>query len=477
MLMRHLFCLLVVVVISPSTCWGEKCLESALPNAGCCVPQCASQQTGQCKDCGCGKCGAISEFPRTLAELLHCDEDNWLQIGGFYRARHHIEDNMRRAGLTGQDDEFTLHLTRLWLDAEVNDWLSIRLGMMDAASFGESIRPRNNEVNRSDLYQLYADVLLTDSDNGALTARLGRQEMRYGSARLIMAPGWANRRRTHDGARMMWRGDDWEVDGFWVRPAVRNASTFTSFDDTNEFQQLYGVFSTYKGLDVGDLELYWLAYDVEQGAGSGPNGAQYDTFGSRYFGSTDDFLFEVEGGYQIGTNHDDSSHSAGFFVGGIAKEFEEATWKPTIWFYYDWASGSDTVGNGFHPYVTRAHFYNGHMDMFGRRNLHDFNIRLETHPSEKVNFWIWYHYFRLVNGNDVPYNLSMNPFANLPAGSAGSKDLGHEIDFILTWDINDQAQIRVAYHHFWSGRFYDTTPGVPFTGDADFFYTHFQYKF
>lgn len=470
--MRYLV-LLIVFAVSPSICQAGDCVGCMLRDSACCATQGSGLETGK----GCCACGEGSTFPRTLAELLGCDDDNWLQVGGYFRMRHHQENNMRRAGLTGQDDEFTLYLTRLWLDAEVNEWLSIRAGMMDAASFGESIQPRSNEVNRSDLYQLYADVLLTDTDSGALTARLGRQEMRYGSARLIMAPGWANRRRTHDGARMMWRDDDWDVDGFWVRPAVRNASTFTSFDNTNEFQQLYGVFSTYKGLEVGDLELYWLAYDVEQGAGSGPNGAQYDTFGSRYFGSTDDYLFEVEGGYQTGSNPDDSSHSAGFVVAGIAKEFEDATWSPTIWFYYDWASGSDTVSNGFHPYVTRAHFYNGHMDMFGRRNLQDFNIRLETNPSKNVNFWIWYHYFRLANGNDVPYNLSMNPFANLPAGSAGSKDLGHEVDFILTWDLNDQAQFRVAYHYFWSGRFYDTTPGVPFTGNADFLYAHFQYKF
>lgn len=441
-------------------CAAEPSLWSAFHNA---------------EDEGCGE--SICEVPKLpkLADIF--SEDCWLKFGGMYRIRMHDENNMRRAGLTGLDDQFSLHLTRVWMDAELNDRLSIRAGFMDAASFGESFRPRNNEVNRTDLYQLYADAVLADSDDGTLTARLGRQEMRYGSARLIMAPNWANRRRTHDGARMMWRAEDWDVDAFWVRPAVRNASTFNSFDSTNQFQQLYGVFSTYKKIDDAKLELYWLAFDVERGAGTGPDGAQYDTLGSRYFGKTDDYLFEFEGGYQFGKNPDESSHSAGFLVAGLGKEFKDATWSPELWFLYDWASGSDTVGNGFHTYVQRAHYYLGAMDLYGRRNLQDFNIRLTTTPADKLKFVIWYHYFRLANGNDVPYNLSMNPFAGLPAGSTGSKDLGHELDFTLTWDVNDQSQFRLAYHYFWSGRFYDTTPGVPFNGNADFLYGHFQYKF
>ena len=143
-----------------------------------------------------------------------------------------MAEGARVALLDILDDNFTLHQTRVWLDAEFDERLRVHAGFIDAASFGEAYAPRNAEVNRSDLYQLYADAVLLDSD-GTLTARLGRQEMRYGSARLIMAPIWANRRRTHDGVRMMWRSADWDVDAFWVHPVYRDAAHFTSFDTTN----------------------------------------------------------------------------------------------------------------------------------------------------------------------------------------------------------------------------------------------------
>ena len=97
---------------------------------------------------GCGEstCGNTVDWPTTLAEVF--GEDCWLQVGGSYRIRFHDENNMRRAGLTGLDDEFQLHQTRVWLDAEVNDRLKVRAGFMDAASFGETFRPRGAEVNR-----------------------------------------------------------------------------------------------------------------------------------------------------------------------------------------------------------------------------------------------------------------------------------------------------------------------------------------
>ena len=65
--------------------------------------------------------------------------DRWLDVGGSYRARHHREINMRPGapgGLSGVDDSFWLHQTRLWFDGELNSRLRFRDGFIDAASSG-----------------------------------------------------------------------------------------------------------------------------------------------------------------------------------------------------------------------------------------------------------------------------------------------------------------------------------------------------
>lgn len=398
----------------------------------------------------------------------------WLEFGGSYRARYHRETNIRpgaTGGLSGIDDSFWLHQTRLWLDGRWNSHLGFRIGVIDAASAGENFRSRAREVNRHDLYQAHANVILHEGV-GTLTARIGRQEIRYGSARLMMAPNWANRRRTHDGVRFIYESDDWEINPFWIRPVIRNRSTFTTFDNPNPNQQLYGVFSTYKGWENDKLDLYWLAFDLRNNLG----GSRYDTLGSRFYGARDAWVYEFEGGVQLGANPDDTNHIAGFFTGGVGRKLA-CMWEPELWLFFDWASGDNTVGNGFHHYIPRAHYYLGFMDLFGRRNLEDFNIRLTTKPIEKLTAVAWCHFFSLANGNDVPYNLNMRPYAGLPAGSAGSQTLGTELDLLFTYDVNEQTQLRFGYSHFWSGSFYDTTPGVPTNLDASFIYSHIVHQF
>ncbi|MEC8784285.1 MAG: alginate export family protein, partial [Planctomycetota bacterium] len=109
--------------------------------------------------------------------------DGWLDVGGSYRARYHGETNIRpgsSGGLSGIDDSFWLHQTRLWFNGHVNDWLDFRVGFIDAATAGQEFAPRAREVNRTDLYQAHVNVLL-HQDMSKLTARVGRQEIRYGS--------------------------------------------------------------------------------------------------------------------------------------------------------------------------------------------------------------------------------------------------------------------------------------------------------
>ena len=58
----------------------------------------------------------------------------------------------------------------------------------------------------------------------------------------------------------------------------------------------------------------------------------------------------------------------------------------------------------------------------------------------------------------------------------GSRDLGHEIDLTFTNALTPRTDILFGYSHFFSGAYY-STPGLPFSGDADFFYTHYQLNF
>jgi len=391
-----------------------------------------------------------------------------VDVGGQYRLRSHHERNMRGLGLTGVDDDFLLHRTRLYVNTEIGSRVRVYAEMLDAVSNYENFGPRPIEENRTDLQNLFVDAVAMDNYNGTLTARVGRQELVYGNQRMVSPLDWANTRRTFDAVKLLWKGQNWDVDGFRSRPLRRDT---VQVDPPNLDREMYGMYSTYKGLPNDKLDLYWLALDFHDA------GFLYDTFGARYSGNRGPWLYEFEGAAQFGQNADGSGHSAGAFTLGVGRKFDCALWNPTLWLYYDWASGDDTVGNGYHHYQPLAHKYLGFMDLFGRRNIEDANVLFTMQPHKKVKLLLWYHILWLANINDVPYNVNMTPFAGLAGGTAGSRDLGQELDVIANFLIAPRVNLLFGYSHFFAGDFYATTPGVPYNGDADFFYTQFHVNF
>jgi hypothetical protein len=169
----------------------------------------------------------------------HCLDD-WgvLDIGGQYRARLHNERNMRGLGLTGVDDDFLLHRTRLFGNLEVGDRLRFYAEYLDAESNYENFPPRQIEVDRSDMLNLFVDGKMFAGDSGDLWLRYGRQELLNGNQRLISPLDWANTRRTFEGVKLFWKGENWDVDAFWTNPVVVDP---VQFDAPNRSQEFSGL--------------------------------------------------------------------------------------------------------------------------------------------------------------------------------------------------------------------------------------------
>jgi len=388
--------------------------------------------------------------------------------GGQYRIRPHHERGHRGLGLTGNDDDFLLQRTRVFTNATVGQRFRAYAEFIDAESSYENFAPRGIEVNRGDMLNLFADVKLFDGSSGEAWGRVGRQELLYGAERTISPLDWSNTRRTFEGYKWFWKGEQWDIDAFYTRPVIPNATQFDSADYSQEF---FGGYATYKADDNRKADFYYLRYN------NGNQGFQLDTIGARLLGGHDNWLWEYEGAYQFGENSDGSNHSAGFWVAGFGRKLPCFAWSPELWVYYDWASGSDELGagNGYNHLFPLSHKYMGFMDLFGRRNLETPNVLLTMSPTKKLKLLVWYYYLFLENANDSPYNVNMTAFN--PANAPASSELGQEIDLIASYTINPRTNLLFGYSHFFAGKYYELTPGVPSSGDADFFYTQCTFNF
>ncbi|QDV86599.1 alginate export family protein [Planctomycetes bacterium TBK1r] len=399
-----------------------------------------------------------------------------LDIGGEARMRYHYENNHRGLGLTGVDDAFFLTRYRMFANLRINEYFRAYGEYLYADSGGETFNNRPIEENRGEIQNLFLDTKLTES----LNLRLGRQELLFGDERLISPLDWANTRRSFQGVRGTYKGDAWTVDGFFVNPLNRNAANESKIDDANEDVDFYGVYASNSGTALGTVDAYYL------GLNNQVLDFDYHTLGSRVAGASDaGVLYNVEGGVQFGSNSPGyGDHSAGFFTGGLGKQLSICTgcgeWKPTVWFWYDWASGGDDFpaargDDSFDHLFPLAHKYLGLMDLFARRNINDVNFQFITPVlGDKVKLLVWYHHFFLDQAT-TPYGVTEAPFNAVAA--AGDKELGQEIDLVLTCGINPRTNVQIGYSHFRAGDYYDTTAGVPTNADADFFWTQFQWRF
>lgn len=409
-------------------------------------------------------------YPGEHFKRLCVDDCLRFDFGGQYRARYHSEHNIRGLGYTGRDDDFLLQRLRLFMNAEVGDIGRVYVEYLYAGSSFENYPPRAIEVNHSDLLDAFGELNLWQECDESLKLRVGRQELIYGSQRAISPLEWANTRRTFDGAKLMWKSADWNADLFYTKPVAVDPN---SFDQAIDEQDFFAGWATYKGKKDHTLDFYAIQFNNRLA----PNNFEYTTLGSRWLGTNNDWLWELEGGYQLGENTDGSDHNAGFFTTGLGRKWPKHGWKPTLWCYYDWANGGNVrgAGQGYNHLFPFAHKYLGYMDLFGRSNIETPNVQLTLEPCEKIKLLVWYYYFMLQNINDTPYNVNMTAFnaANAPA----SRDLGHEVDFTLTYSLNPRSEILLGYSHFFAGEYYRLTPGINYQGDADFFYTQFHWNF
>lgn len=404
-----------------------------------------------------------------FAKRRHLGDIITFDVGGEYRLRFHDEHILARNG------EFLLERTRLYGNVNVGDNFRTYVEAIDATrDGGGALAPRSSEINRFDALNLFADYKVAELESGDLWGRGGRQELLYGNQRLVSPLDWSNTRRTFDGAKLFLKGDEWNIDGFWTRPVpfAQHLIHPSAFDSCSASQQFFGAYATYKQLKDQTLDFYYLGYTENAGR---PNFNAH-TFGTRWEGHQDNWLWEIEGAYQ-GGQFGTQDQSAGFYTLGGGRKLASLPWNPVAWVYYDWASGNDPTKSQhgtFNQLFPLGHKYFGYMDMVGRQNIEDLNFQLTLAPTKKVTFELWYHIFHLQDARDALYDAAGTKIRQDATGAAGS-DVGEELDTTVKFLITPRADLLVGYSHLFAGPFLlHTTGGVV---GRDFTYTQFSLKF
>jgi hypothetical protein len=400
--------------------------------------------------------------------------DNWLlSIGGEERVRAVNEVDSR---LSGRDNNYQLLRTRVYSDLWYRDRFRVYAEFIDAQSYNQHLAPLPIDVNHSDLLNLFGELKLFEVNDNPVYFRAGRQELLYGSERLISPLDWANTRRTFQGYKVYYHSEKLDVDAFWVQPVIISPHQFDSPDDG---QQFAGSWVTYRPQKGQTVDLYYLYLDntrpVATGFRNAVGGYNVSTFGSRYVGDYHHVLWDFEGMYQFG-DWANQETSAGAFTTGLGYNFADLPLNPTFWVYYDWASGDHNPGLNQHGTFNQlfpfGHYYFGFIDVVGRQNIEDLNLHAYIRPTKWIVTGLQYHMFRLESAQDALYNAAGAAIRRDPTGRAGT-DVGDEIDYIANFHLSMHQDILVGYSKLFAGAFIRRT-GPP--GSPEYFYLQYSYR-
>ena len=394
--------------------------------------------------------------------------------GGDFRIRYNNEVNSR---LSGRNNTYSLLRTRVYGDLWYQDRARVFVEYIDAHSWDEDLPQLPIDENRSDLLNAFVDLKAGTIQKAPVYVRVGRQELLYGSQRLISPLEWGNTRRTFQGIKAFRHGEKLDVDFFAVQPVFPNRSRFDSVDNDAFFS---GLWLTYRPREKQNIDFYVLNLDQTR-TGPAPQGIPFGPFnvttiGGRYSGQADQVLFDFEGALQ-GGEKGGQLILADAFTASVGYNFKDVPLTPQVWLGFDHASGDANPGVGqtnetFNQLFPFGHYYFGFIDVVGRQNINDFTGQLALFPSKWITTLVQFHVFRLDTASDALYNAGGIPIRRSAGGLAG-RSVGEEVDLLMNIHLSKHQDILFSYSHLFAGSFLQRTGGG---GDADYFYLQYVYR-
>ena len=409
---------------------------------------------------------------------LDPDENVWLTLGGQVRERgEYFGHFLFGDSEPKQSDGYLLSRFRLSADLHVTRYVRMFAEGRSALALDRALAGGRTTsfVDELDLMNGFADIMIPLGQSASLTLRGGRQELLFGSQRLVGPGDFSQVPRTFEGGAAIGQIAGWTITPFWVQPVLVDKYRF---NQSTSDQELFGVFGTGPLVVVPvNLDLYWLGANNKTASLNRTIGRERrHTLGGRVWGKlgATGLDFEVEGAAQFGSlGRGDVAASMVTTVLGYT--LPGPSLSPRVYLEFDYASGDDKPGGDvgtFNPLFPNNHSYLGYMDYVGRQNLVSPNAGLSLSPIQGLTLSLQQYFFWRESDRDALYNKSGGVLR--PGSTTTARYVGAETDALATYNVTRHLQGYAGYSRFFTGEFISKTGKDK---DSDFYYLAIQYTF
>lgn len=406
---------------------------------------------------------------------LHGEEGFALSVGGEVRQRYEFIQNplfgqvaQSKAGIGLQ--RYTLHG-----DLRINQNLRIFAQLSSALEVGRKGGPSPVDENALALQNAFIDLTLPLGDDARLTLRAGRQELQFGSGRLVDVREGPNVRRTFDAVRATVNMADWELSTLIARPIETRAGIFD--DRASDEQLIWGAYATASRTRIipGSLAIYYLGFeDVIGTFAQGQAREVRHSIGTRLSGSQAGWDWNWEATYQFGT-FGKGRISAWTLASETGFTFRDMPWQPRIAVSANIASGDSNLTDQdlgtFNPIFPRGNYFSQD-GVLGPRNFFNLHPFVTVRPAPKWSLTADVNLFWRLETQDGVYS----PAGRLiRAPSASDKRfVGSALSLTSSVALAKNLSFAAIYTHFFAGDFIrETGPSL----DIDFVQFTLQSKF
>jgi len=294
--------------------------------------------------------------------------------------------------------------------------------------------------------------------------RVGRQELWYGSRRLISVREGTNVRQSFDGLRWMQQQSKQRLEFFFFAHAPVQTGIFDNRISTG--QLLWGTYfvRSLPGLSSHHLDAYYLGTRNRQWQFDEGNERELrHSVGLRHWGEAGRLQFDSEAVFQFG-QFADKDILAWTISTKLDYRLSENGWQPTLGLKSEIISGEQEQGDDrlqtFNPLYPRGGYF-GLLAAIGPANLMDIHPSLYLSPAPRWQVGLDWDFFWRYSLNDGIYR----PDGQLNVGSQGSRArfIGHQPGVAVGFSVNRFWEISGSYFYFFSGDFLkDATPGADF---------------
>ncbi len=349
----------------------------------------------------------------------------------------------------------------LHLGKRVRTFFELKSGLNSSRQGG----PRPIDEKKLDFQAAFLELSTAGTRNW-IKIRAGRQELEYGSGRLVDVREGPNVRLSFDGFKVMAKINSWRIDGFAMRPDVDKPGFFDNVP--NHEIGFWGVYATRPLFRTMSLDAYYLGLNRKHATFQRGTAQEVrHSVGARVSRpiatERPGWDFDYEALWQFG-----SFGSANIRAWTMASEngyrLTSVALKPRFSTKVDVSSGDhpksnpNTLGT-FNPLFPKGNYF-GVLATTGPGavNFIDFHPKLDlTFPHSITASFDWIVQWRQ-SLEDGVYSVP----GSLIRAADGSRErfVGHRPGMEVRWQVNPHLWFQGDYGIFYAGRFLkDTQPG------------------